>query len=133
MGSRKSSPTGNNDVERGTVSNIPAPSYSTTSDREPNYNSTSEISRGYATRFRDSFKRDENQTVTPRGAIGANGQVYDPKSAAIATATSSLQRNLKGRHLQMIAIGGSIGNSPCIYFYFNILTYARDWPFCRVW
>ncbi|KAK3934496.1 amino-acid permease inda1 [Diplogelasinospora grovesii] len=34
---------------------------------------------------------------------------YDLRSANSKTATSSLARELKGRHLQMIAIGGSIG------------------------
>lgn len=34
---------------------------------------------------------------------------YDLQSAAIETAHSGLARKLKGRHLQMIAIGGSVG------------------------
>ena len=34
---------------------------------------------------------------------------YDLRSANLATAHSGLSRELKGRHLQMIAIGGSIG------------------------
>lgn len=34
---------------------------------------------------------------------------YDLKSANMGTASSLLARELKGRHLQMIAIGGSIG------------------------
>ena len=37
------------------------------------------------------------------------GHYYDIYSANFATAHSGLSRELKGRHLQMIAIGGSIG------------------------
>lgn len=60
-------------------------------------------------RFVDSFKRDQNAHATPKGMVGGDGKVFDVEGAAQATATSPLQRHLKGRHLQMIAIGGSIG------------------------
>jgi len=66
------------------------------------------------TRFVDSFRRDPNTTVTKPGTVGADGKVFDVESAARATAESPLARKLKGRHLQMIAIGGSIGRSHLI-------------------
>ena len=38
-----------------------------------------------------------------------HGHYYDLHAANVGTANTSLVRELKGRHLQMIAIGGSIG------------------------
>ena len=65
--------------------------------------------RPLRSRFIDSFRRDPNAHATPKGSLGGDGKVFDVEGAAQATATSPLQRHLKGRHLQMIAIGGSIG------------------------
>lgn len=64
---------------------------------------------GLATRLVDSFRRDPRAHTTPKGTVGGDGRVYDVENAATATAESPLARRLKGRHLQMIAIGGSIG------------------------
>lgn len=64
-----------------------------------------------ARRVIDSFRRDPDAHVTKgfHTGTGADGKVFDIEGAAANTADSSLQRRLKGRHLQMIAIGGSIG------------------------
>lgn len=75
----------------------------------PEYGDTLDHNRSWSTRFVDSFKRDPNAHATPKGAVGADGKVFDVENAAAATADSPLARRLKGRHLQMIAIGGSIG------------------------
>ncbi|KAK8049111.1 amino acid permease [Apiospora phragmitis] len=77
----------------------------------------------------DSFRRDPNQRIMPKDPISdimagesgslltqqtshhdriPSGHSYDMRMAALSTAQSNLLRRLKGRHLQMIAIGGSI-------------------------
>lgn len=70
-------------------------------------------------RVLDSFKRDPNAYVLKQ--IGADGKVFDLEEATAATAASPLHRRLKSRHLQMIAIGGSIGEI------------AHDSSSCRRW
>ena len=70
------------------------------------------VKRSFATRLRESFQRDPNASVTRSASFSATdkrGSLYDAEAAAQATAMSPLLRRLKGRHLQMIAIGGSIG------------------------
>lgn len=64
------------------------------------YAETGELSRW--TRIKDSFKPADY------GGIDVTG-LSELERAELATAQSPLARSLKGRHLQMIAIGGSIG------------------------
>lgn len=97
--------------------------------REPMYED--EASRHFFQHWVDGFRRDSNQRITPLDAMddmveageagidelegrrpimgGSGYHYYDMKMAAMQTAQSSLARKLKGRHLQMIAMGGSIG------------------------
>lgn len=65
--------------------------------------------RQYSAKAFDTFRRGSGPEHTFAPALGKNGRVFDPKAAAWNTANSPLVRRLKGRHLQMIAIGGSIG------------------------
>jgi amino acid permease len=76
------------------------------SAHEQNYGDDKDLRQGYGHRIWDSFKRNPNVRAIPIRAI--NG-VFDSRAAARGTAESPLARRLKGRHLQMIAIGGSIG------------------------
>ncbi|CAL3964270.1 unnamed protein product [Diplocarpon coronariae] len=85
------------------------PSNASGSIKQPNYEETRFIRRPCYLRFIDTFKRDPVLSITPNGVVGANGRVFQPDAAALNTANSPLSRKLKGRHLQMIAIGGSIG------------------------
>lgn len=70
------------------------------------YNSHKASKADIPHRILDSFRRDPNAHVTRDGSDDSS---FDAKSAAANTASSPLARRLKGRHLQMIAIGGSIG------------------------
>src|SRR5271170_5524791 len=68
---------------------------------------------GLLKRIWDSFERDPNASITRPAVLGADGKVFDVEAAVQRTADSPLARRLKGRHLQMIAIGGSIGQPIC--------------------
>lgn len=89
----------------------------TSPDHLPTYGDTHVTKGSFGQRFMDSFKRDPNAHVTGGHAEGADGSGFDVEGAAVNTASSPLQRRLKGRHLQMIAIGGSIGMFPVFYLF----------------
>jgi amino acid transporter len=79
---------------------------------EPWYHDDDAVHTSYAQRILDSFKRDPSRhIIDPMLELddASSDGVFDPHKAAVRTAHSGLARKLKGRHLQMIAIGGSIG------------------------
>ncbi|KAE8444313.1 hypothetical protein EG329_000623 [Mollisiaceae sp. DMI_Dod_QoI] len=84
-------------------------------DTPEKVNTSSSVGRSLPVRIFDSFRRDPNQKVTPSGEIvdlkleHGHSDSYDVESAVANVAKSPLQRKLEARHLQMIAIGGSIG------------------------
>lgn len=67
-------------------------------------------------RWVDSFHRDPKGRMTPKNAFVGGGpgrNYFDLRAANYRTAHPLLAKELKGRHLQMIAIGGSIGEYSC--------------------
>ncbi|KAF7888469.1 uncharacterized protein EAF02_003010 [Botrytis sinoallii] len=65
--------------------------------------------RKFPTKAFDNFRSDAQKNVGPTIFVGTNGRTYNDKAAASNIANTHLVRILKGRHLQMLAIGGSIG------------------------
>ena len=98
---------GPEDVE--TSSGMGAPSYYSSNGREPNYEETTELHQSIPVRILHSFKRNPNAQITPNGVLKNDGTIFQTNKAVAPE--SPLARRLKGRHLQMIAIGGSIGTS----------------------
>jgi yeast amino acid transporter len=98
---------GPEDVE--TSSGMGAPSYHSSNGREPNYEETTELHQSIPVRILDSFKRNPNAQITPNGVLKNDGTIFQTNKGVAPE--SPLARRLKGRHLQMIAIGGSIGTS----------------------
>ena len=107
------------DVERGSISKMKEESLapgSSFSMREPEYNDI--LPPSYWGRFVDGFRRDQRSSLFTNDPLSQHegssrvhdgSHYYDLQSAMLETANSGLARELKGRHLQMIAIGGSIG------------------------
>ncbi|KAK9366674.1 amino acid permease-domain-containing protein [Lipomyces kononenkoae] len=80
---------------------------STTSEITSEVSSTGEGTTSLWAGFVNSFRPNEAYDSSAR--ITVSGGDYDLEVAEKRTAQSRLSRCLKGRHLQMIAIGGSIG------------------------
>ncbi|KAG8406249.1 hypothetical protein J3459_019251, partial [Metarhizium acridum] len=109
------------DIELNTVHNSKIKEESFThgsshSMREPEYYDDRPSPRFQ--RFLDGFKRDTSLSFFPSDHLGQvnshasqrryGNHYYDLRLAALESANTGLARKLKGRHLQMIAIGGSI-------------------------
>lgn len=91
-------------------------------------------------RFVDSFKRapgaklpgqkgfhhhHRGQHPWPDVAYNEHERHYDVRMASARTVSTGLSRELKGRHLQMIAIGGSIGTFffSFFFYFFSLLQF----------
>ncbi|RPA83377.1 putative amino acid permease [Ascobolus immersus RN42] len=84
--------------------------FKASSSPPPEYGNDAPLTSGNMfQRFIQGFERHPNAHVTAKGTVGADGKVFDAEEGNAAVAESPLARRLKGRHIQMIAIGGSIG------------------------
>ncbi|PGH02083.1 hypothetical protein AJ79_07720 [Helicocarpus griseus UAMH5409] len=93
------------------TSEEPKPSFAHVDNNNdaPNYDEGRGSRETVIERFVDGFRRDPNARITKKDAASTSSRGFDMEAAISNTASTLLHRKLKGRHLQMIAIGGSIG------------------------
>jgi hypothetical protein len=101
-------------LSSGSASSIPVTDFYSIrhSGSQPVYGEDMELNDTRAQRFVNSFKRmpsHEMALQSPTSQIDGIPRNFSVTAASIGVANSPLARKLKGRHLQMIAIGGSIG------------------------
>ncbi|KAF8863372.1 general amino-acid permease-like protein GAP1 [Acephala macrosclerotiorum] len=110
----------NNDLEKGSLNSLNkhgqpgvlshrGSGNSSTSGGQPVYEETTEVQGNLFHRAIDNFKRQPGSVDENGNPIHAQGRIFDPTNAALATTNTGMERVLQGRHMQMIAIGGSIG------------------------
>lgn len=97
-----------NDTEKN-IKESGGTSDSPVSAERPAWDDTPASQGPWTQRFIDSFRRDPNAHVTRASQRTIARGHYDHKAAAEGTANSGLAHKLKARHMQMIAIGGAIG------------------------
>ncbi|RFU32295.1 hypothetical protein B7463_g4034, partial [Scytalidium lignicola] len=84
-------------------------SYSVTASTEAPLLTKPADAKAFPMKTLEGFRSASSHSSAPAISLGVHGRVYNTKAAASNTVSSPLARRLKGRHLQMIAIGGSIG------------------------
>ena len=71
---------------------------------------TAKPKKSYITRIAHSFRRrDETVRLNSLGQMVVDPEKDPSVTSDVGNDTSRLERKLKGRHMQMIAIGGAIG------------------------
>ncbi|KAF5556554.1 amino acid transport GAP1 [Fusarium mexicanum] len=76
---------------------------------EPNVDDSSAWSRLMTSFSRAPARHGENDSLSSYNSYAFNGRLFNMKKANYNSANTALARELKNRHLQMIAFGGSIG------------------------
>ncbi|KAK4105851.1 amino acid permease [Parathielavia hyrcaniae] len=118
-----------------TLGSLPSTQGTSSNPYHDNYDRSNKTGQHPLRRWLDSFRQDTGRHVTPASVLNTpgnrhrasmivprsddspsrqrarnrGGHYFDLHAANVGTANTLLSRELKGRHVQMIAIGGSIG------------------------